>query len=331
MEGRANYLRVGLLLVGGAALMVALLWFLHGGQVTGGTVIVTYFPESVQGLQPGSQVQYLGVTVGRVTQIGVVSAKYGTEEEDVRNPLYRQVYVLYTVDASKFGRNIPSPEQAVQMGLRARLQSQFITNLSYIDLDFVDPKQYPVQPLPWKPEAVYVPSVPSAFAQVRNAGQQLLSELDQVDVSKFVTTITTLAENLNQELTSGDLHKTLASAQSLLTSSDLTVKQAGLTLQQANLPKLTADLQKTSEALRSVATGPDTRKILSNGAQATERLDALLARLSVTVNQLQTSLTPFLGNMETASANLRELSASLRAYPGQVLSGPPPPVRGPLH
>jgi ABC-type transporter Mla subunit MlaD len=324
MEGRANYFRVGLLLIGGIAIALGLVWFLRGGQVSGGTVIVTYFPESVQGLQVGSEVQYLGVTVGRVTQIGVVSAKYGTEEQDVKNPLYRQVYVMYTVDASKFGRNIPSPEQAVAIGLRARLQSQFITNLSYIDLDFVDPLRYPVPKLPWKPEAVYVPSVPSAFAQVRNAGQQLLSKLDQVDVAKFVTQVTKLAETLDREMTSGDLHATLASTQHLLGSADTAVKQA-------DLPALTANLEKTSDALRQLANNPDTKRMLSQGAQATERLNGLLARLTVSVNQLQASLGPFLGNMQAASANLRELTASLRAYPGQVLSGPPPPVRGPLH
>jgi hypothetical protein len=35
-------------------------------------------------------------------------------------------------------------------------------------------------------------------------------------------------------------------------------------------------------------------------------------------------------NMQAASENLRELTTSLRQYPAQVLSGPPPPVRGPL-
>ncbi len=82
------------------------------------------------------------------------------------------------------------------MGLRARLDTQLITGLSYIELDFVDPKKYPVPTVPWKPEAEFVPSVPSAFAQVQNAGQQLLAKLDQVDVAELVTSLTTLSNKM---------------------------------------------------------------------------------------------------------------------------------------
>ncbi len=337
MDGRTSYVRVGLLIVFGVALLLALVWFLRGGQINNGTQIVTYFKESVQGLQPGSQVEYRGVTVGRVTEIGVVSAKYGNEEQDVKNPLYRQVFVRYVVDTSKFGRHLPNVEEAVRIGLRARLQSQFITGLSYVDLDFVDPAFYPVEKLPWEPEVAYIPSMPSTFAQVRNAGQQLLAKLDQVDVAKLVTSLTALSVNLDRELTSGDVHSTLAAAGGLLTTADTQIKQA-------DLASLTANLAKTSNSLRALTNSPQLKRLLANGALATDRLAQLTGRMSTLITsleatvrqassgtaQLQAGIGPLVRNMQAASENLRELTASLRAYPGQVLSGPPRPVTGPL-
>lgn len=336
MEGRAAYVKVGLLIVAAIAVGLALVWFLSGGRINHGELIETYFNESVQGLQVGSNVEYRGVTVGKVTQIGVVSAEYGGSEQVVNEPLYRQVMVRYLVDMKKIGP-FPDIADAVGLGLRARLGSQLITGLSYIDLTFENPKDYPAQNLPWTPQAAYVPSVPSAFAQVQNAGQQMLAKLDQVDLARLVSSVTTLSENLDTELTSGDVHQTLQSANSLLSTAQDSVKQA-------DLPGLSKDLRQTVDALKAVATNPDLPKLLANGALATDRLADITSRMSrlitaldATVHQAQTGTTaiqegfaPILRNLQATSQSLRDLAESLRQYPAQVLAGPPPPVRGPL-
>ncbi len=336
MYGRAAPLRVGLLILGGIGLLLALVWFLRGGQVRNGTTFVTYFAESVQGLEVGSRVEYRGVTVGRVAQLGVVSAIHGSEKQEAIDPLFRQVYVRYVVDTARIG-HFPDEEEAVRLGLRARLNTQLITGLSYIDLDFVPPALYPVPALPWKPEAVFVPSMPSTFAQVQDAGRQLLAKLDKLDVGRLAGSLTTLSETLSTELSSGEVHGALTAATALLNSADTAVKGA-------DLPGLTADLRKTSDQLRALAANPELSALLSQGASATQglaqltgRMTALISALEATVRQvsggtaqLQAGLAPLVRNMQVASENLRELTASLRQYPAQVLSGPPPPVRGPL-
>ncbi len=334
MESRANSLRVGLLIVGGIMLILALVWFLRGGQISHGTLLETYFDESVQGLQVGSDVQFRGVTVGRVTALGVVGAAYG-DEARLTPQLDREVFVRYLIDARQIGRfdNIPD---AVGLGLRARLGTRLITGLSYIDLDFLNPKTYPAQKLPWTPQAAYVPSAPSTFAQVQNAGQQLLARLDQVNIAKLVTSTTAVIADLQTELESGDLHHTLNAATNLLETANTAVKGA-------DLPGLSANLRQTSDALRQVASNPDLAKLLGNGAVATGRLaeltgrmGALVTSLEATVRQaqagtttLQAGLQPILSNLSAASQSLRDLAQTLRQYPGQILSGPPPPTRGP--
>jgi ABC-type transporter Mla subunit MlaD len=336
MEGRALYLKVGLLIVAAIVVGLALVWFLSGGQVRQGELLETYFSESVEGLQVGSNVQYRGVTVGRVTRIGVVSAVYGRSEQDVSRPLYQEVMVRYVADMKKIG-TFPSVESAVKDGLRAQLNSRLVTGLAYINLDFANPKDYPPQHILWEPEGAYVPSMPSAFSQVQNAGQQLLAQLDQVDVAKLVSSLTDLSENLDKELTAGDVHRMLGSATDLLTTTQASVKAA-------DLAGLSADLKKTLASVQTVATNPDLRKLLSNGALATDHLATLTAQmgklvqsLEATVRQAQTGTTalqaglaPILRNLSATSSNLRDLAESLRQYPAQVLSGPPPRTNGPL-
>jgi paraquat-inducible protein B len=218
--------------------------------------------------------------------------------------------------------------------LRARINTRLITGLSYIDLDFVNPKLYPPQKIPWTPKAEYVPSAPSTFQQVQNAGQEVLAKLNQVDLGKLVNALTAVAVDLQTELESGDLHQTLTAATTLLNTADQSVKGA-------DLPGLSANLRKTSDALLQVANNPDLAKLLGNGAMATARLAELTGRMSALVTSLQATvrqaqagtttlqagLQPILSNLSAAASSLRDLTQTLRQYPGQILSGPPPRER----
>ncbi len=331
MPGQAQYLRVGLLIVAGLALGLGLIWFLGGDRIRGGVVAESYFSESVQGLDLGAPVKYRGVTLGRVTEIGLVSAEYDTghpEQLDMRN--YRLVFVRYLVDRSKIGR-APDTPIAVKLGLRARLASQGITGLSYIELDFVDPDRYPALQVPWHPNARYIPSMPSTLSQVQDAAQQLLAHLNKVDIDGLVAALTGLTQDLHRELTQGDLHRALTQITSLTGKLETTVDAA-------DLPGLTADIRQTSAALRGLAEGQDVRRLLSGAQQAMDRLTQAMTRLPPLIASVQATsrragdstadvqqaLVPVLRDMQATMQNLRETTEVLRRYPSQVLSRPPP-------
>jgi ABC-type transporter Mla subunit MlaD len=329
--GSGVYLRVGLLIVGGLGLLVALIWFLGGSRISGGTLLESYFSESVQGLEVGAAVKYRGVTIGRVSDLGLVSAEYGQiREADGEGLLFRLVFVRFAVDTAKVGR-MPDTQAAVALGLRAKLASQGITGLSYLELDFVNPKSYPPLDLPWTPKAQYIPSMPSTFYQVQDAAQQMLARLNRVDIDALSGQLTGLLSDLRAQLSGGDLHDALSEASLLLRSTNATV-------QAADLPGLSADLKHTSTSLRGVFEGEQMRKLLTNSALAAERLADVSARLPAVVASLQAltqragsssadverSLVPLLRDTQASVQNLREMTESLRRYPAQIL-GPPPP------
>lgn len=329
MRGSAIYLRVGLLIIAGFLLLGALIWFLGGGQIRHGTTFESYFSESVQGLEVGAAVKYRGVTIGRVTELGLVSAEYGQDESiDRERQTYRLVFVRYIVDTAKIGQ-MPDTKTAVDLGLRTRLASQGITGLSYLELDFVDPARYPALDVPWSPKYEYIPSMPSTFAQVQDAAQEFLAKLNRVDIDSLSAQLNGLVVDLRAEMASGDLHNALVQVTTLLRTTNEAIKAA-------DLPGLTADLKQTSAAVRDTVQGEQMRKLLANASLAAERLPALVASLQTTVQHagtgtadLQQALVPLMRDLQTTAQNLRELTDSLRGYPAQILSPPPPRPAGP--
>jgi len=328
MASNGRALRVGLFVIAGIVTMLALLLFLSGVTLHPGVRYETYFQESVEGLDVGTEVKFRGVTIGHVTDVGLVTAEYpavNVAQGDTK--VYQQVIVRFVVNPSKVG-HVDAIDNAIAHGLRVQIEPQGITGLSYLDLSFVNPQQFPESPVPWIPETTVIPSMPSTLTQIQDAIEQVMSSLSKVDAAKMVTEASTLMTTLTNEITTGDAHQAIANANLLLGTLNTTVRQT-------NLPA-------TAAALRNLADGPQTAQILAQLDQTTAQLakvsaqlPALVASSQATINQadettadLQAQLIPILSQMKTATANLAALSAALKHNPAQVILGAQPPADG---
>src|SRR5436309_12982794 len=97
---------------------------------------ISYFDESVQGLDVGSPVKFRGVTVGTVTDITIA-------------PDHRHVQVsadMYVDALVRLGLRTRAPksgEEFIPPNLRVQLASAGITGVRFIQTDFFDPERYP--------------------------------------------------------------------------------------------------------------------------------------------------------------------------------------------
>ena len=261
-----------------------------------------------------------------------MSAEYGANGQPVavESQTYRLVFVRYEVDLAKVGL-VPDTKEAVTLGLRARLASQGITGLSYLELDFVDPARYPPLAIPWESKADYIPSMPSTFLQVQDAAQHVLAKLNSIDMDKLSAQLGDLLGELRTSLASGDTHNALVQATAVLRTTNEAVHAA-------DLPGLTADIKHTSEALRDTLQGQQMQKLLANAGMAAEQLATAAARLPPLIASVQATaqragngtadveqgLIPLLRDMQATAQNLREMTDALRRYPAQVFAQPPP-------
>jgi ABC-type transporter Mla subunit MlaD len=328
MESTRAAYRTGMFVLAGIFTLLALLFFLGGANLHPGIPYETYFQESVEGLDVGTAVKFHGVTIGHVTDVGLVAAEYPPTNLTERDrKVYQQVIVRFVVDPKKVGKNV-GVSDAIAHGLRVQIEPQGITGLSYLDLSFVSPLQYPITPVPWSPQSTIIPSVPSTLTQIQDAVEQVMSKLSQADPGEAIAQVKTLLTTLTNEFTTGDAHEAIANANTLLAN-------LNTTLQQTNLPA-------TSAAIRNFAAGPQTQQILTQLDQTTAQLAKVSAELPAvvassqsainqadeTTSDLQAELIPILQDLKATTANLRALSASLSRNPSAAILGAPPPPDG---
>ena len=327
---RGTYLRVGLLVIAGGVLLVGMVLFLSGSQIRHAKPYETYFRDSVQGLDVGAPVKYRGVMIGAVTEIGLASAAYGQDEPDaIRRTTFRTVFVRFELDVSRIGQ---APNQdSIDRGLRARIAPQGLTGLSYVELDFTNPAQFPALDLPWTPRYDYIPSMPSTLSQVQDAATVLLAKIQQVDINGLASGVLDLVTELRGTLRDGDAH-------ALIVQATATLRTLQAALSDADVPALSAQLRDTLASARALAQGPQTQQLLRSANAATERLNGAIGRLPQLMAaldavarradsgsaDLEAGLVPLLRDARTTVAALRQTSEALRRDPGQVVLGAAP-------
>ncbi len=333
-QQRALYFRVGLLVVAGLALAAGFLVFLAGNRF--GTQVViyeTYVRESVQGLDVGAPVKYRGVSLGRVTEIGLVSATYRAPQGEPFAGAFQMVLLRFEVNLGSVGETAPELDQAVQQGFRVRLASQGLTGLAYLEMDFLAADRFPAEQPPWEPRYPFIPAAPSTVAQVQSAAQMLLQRLERVDLAGLIDNLSGLLTDLRRETNEGDFGEALHEAAQLLKR----LNQAG---SEGDLPGAVADIRAVAAEARSLLSSREVRGTLASANQAmveirnaAARLPASLAALETTLRSargatgdLVSDLEPILRDLRSTVANLRDTTELLRRYPSQAIFGAPPPT-----
>jgi paraquat-inducible protein B len=214
----ASKVRLGVFVVSGLVLgVVALLVFGVGRLFERTAPLHCYFTESVQGLEPGADIRYRGVKIGRVAEIsmrpfGPTAGAEGKRAE----PLIQVdgVLLVDTLVAAGVSETLASsaavglPEM-VDDGLRVRLAWKDITGQKFLDVDFLDPKEYPIPNLGFEPEQPYLPTVtgPSLTDIQKDLATTMasLSRVPYEDIGRRIDTLLATTERAIAELDTKNL------------------------------------------------------------------------------------------------------------------------------
>jgi phospholipid/cholesterol/gamma-HCH transport system substrate-binding protein len=143
---------------------VAIIWVGASKYFEKGNRYVTYFNESVQGLQKDSIVKYRGVEVGRVEQIGVA-------------PDSHLIAVVMKI-------NLPDNLSKTTV---AQLKAAGITGMVFVELDRPKAGEMAQSPkISFPSEYPIIPSRPSEIAKIMSGVNSVVDKFNQVDTQGTV-------------------------------------------------------------------------------------------------------------------------------------------------
>ena len=196
MNNEANFTKIGMFILSGAALIAGTLVYLGGMRGEKREFLVeTYFTTSVSGLDVGSEVNYRGVKIGSVKRISFVGAEY----DDVSPRDGRNIYVLMALDSGMCRRRPDEdPEKAMELmvshGLRATVSASGITGLSHIEMNF--PKmEMPAAEVSWEPRHLLVHPAPSILDSAADGLAKVLVQLNRMDLVEAWSNVVTATRN----------------------------------------------------------------------------------------------------------------------------------------
>lgn len=308
---------VGIFMAAGiVVLLVAIVWLGMTTVFEKGGYYVTYFAESIQGLDVDSPVKYRGVPVGRVESIELA-------------PDGKLIQVTMRIDN----------DQKLDKGIVAQLKSVGITGTMLVELNQRDPGEADQSPeITFPAKYPVVPSKPSELSRILEGIESLVSEARALDFEGISLRLKTTLDNFNDILDDGTrkdikgmvsrldnmLEKNQKSLDSILGNMDAMVRENRPDIRR--IVRHTGDmLEENRQPLHAAVS-----KLDSNMTKA----DALLSRsLEIVdkggsdIDELKRSLLVTTRNLEQVSENLDRLMETLNSQPSQVIFSAPPEPR----
>ena len=306
MATEARKLRVGIFVIIAVVIgLGAAIWLGASRYLADESQAVTFFSESVQGLDPGAAVKYRGVPAGRVDQIKIA-------------PDGDLIEVVMSIDNRYAEMLVKDPT------LRAQLQLSGITGLRYVEIDRQSGDALENAPtLSFEPEYPLIPSTPSQFKAIQEALEDIYGRVMSVDLAGISGDIRATLQSADQLLRDDRVQRILNNLSTITDSASRVTLNMEKATEGVRLEPVVAELrQATVEAkgligdLREGQTGRDLRS-------AVREVDGLARTSQSFVLDLQ----GLVERLNRTTDNLQQLTEALRQQPSSLLFSSPPPPR----
>ncbi len=325
MASRKAKFTVGLFVAGGLTISVlAIVWLGMSRYFEKGRFYVTYFNESVQGLQKDSPVKYRGVPIGRVESIGVA-------------PDSKLIQVILKVETG----------QKLDKSIVAQLKNVGITGSMLVELDrkrIGEPDESP--PLSFPSEYPIVASKPSNINQLLQGLDDVLTHFKSIDLKGISDKLKLTLDNANVVMAAADIKGISNTLQSALSGAESILKDPkwqGILGSVDHAAKSAKDLMKKAgnslgkvdrtlvRMEKFIATNEkpigeavlDLKKAMVSANTLLEKGTGLITNADDTLNRLKAQLLISVQNLERATDNLNRFLEVLSDSPSQLLFGEP--------
>lgn len=317
MAAPKNHWKLGLFVVVGLVLSLATVGVLGArSQQKEVGAYVTYFDESVQGLDVGSAIKFRGVTIGVVGGISVA--------QDHR--LVEVTMDIGVEELSRLGLDVPSTPLAEgeekrlhqEKDLRVQLASSGLTGLKFLQLDFFLVADTPAPLLAFQAPENYIPAAPSMMKNLEDALTRTMNQLPGLveRADRILASVDGVVGDLRDKRVGDHLVVTLASADRALAKSATAIASLEKVSLRADhlLQGLDETVTLTNGMLQDVG---GERGLLASVGRATDAVGDTARN----ADELGTELGDALRSVRDAARSVRRLSDALEKDPDMLLKG----------
>jgi len=242
--------------------------------------VISYFPGSVKGLAPGSEVTIHGLKVGEVTDVRLA---YDAAKDIVLAP------VRYVVEPERvvgvgvrvYKTDAESVEALLKGGLRASLQSaSLITGQQVVALDFV--ADAPPATVTMEEGDFVLPTTEGGgFAGLASSANDLLGKVNTIPFDQIGQSLNGILKSVNDMTQGPQLKKALTDLSAMIASAQAMVQR----LDTKQLPELTAGLEKTLTSANKLVLSLDSG--YGDNTKFNRDLDRLMAQATDAVRSIR--------------------------------------------
>ena len=322
MASQKTKFAVGLFVAMGFTLAILVtIWLGMSRFLQKGRFYVTYFDESVQGLDVDSPVKYRGVFTGRVERIEVA-------------PDSKLIKVILKIESG----------QKLDQNIVAQLKSVGITGSRFVELDQKREGEPDLSPsLSFPSEYPIIASKPSEIRGLIGGFDAIINQIKALDLEGIAGKIKATLDNINQSVKDADVERISQTINSSFEKMEKILEDQRwdkvLASADAAGQSLNQLLDKAEQALsrvQGIFIGKEEaiKTALDNFSRAMEKANILLNKgtslvsgTDASISELMQHLMIAARNMELASQNLNQLMELLADQPSQLLFGEPPKPR----
>ena len=320
MARKTSKFMIGLFVTIGILIgMVAVVWLGASKYFEKGQTYVTYFDESVQGLQVDSTVKYRGVEAGRVEKIRVA-------------PDNRLIEVVMKINV----------RGKLEREYVAQLKAAGITGIVFVELDRKELDKSDLSPkITFTSEYPVISSKPSDIKQLLTGIDNVIQSLNKIDtqgisdqikstlkvLESVVASVNNVVGSIDKALGTGKLEEAIAEVKNTLLKVQSFVSDAQKELQAMNLPKSGANIENATARLDTIMNSGEIEEVLAEVKDAAKKMDQLVEGLDKKSLAITNNIKATSENLKRASESLEMLTERVYASPSDLLFGEPPPRR----
>jgi paraquat-inducible protein B len=303
MARPTNHWKLGLFVLLGVVMTLTAVGVLGVRSMRNETgTYVTYFDESVQGLEIGSPVKFRGVNIGTVGKIDVAPDHRHVE---VTSDLSKAALSRLGLDVAAELHIKGSPKELVQaVDLRVQLASTGLTGVKFVELDFFPVADHPRPVLSFSVPKNYIPATSSTMKYLHASVVRTMNSLPQITVQ--VTRVLDHADKLLGEVAEQKLIEKTAAT---IAATGRLVKETQRKVAKLDTARLSTEVTRTLVATRGLVVQAQRDLKQLNAGRLSTKLEETLAGFNSAATRVNAILTQVDGRKGLLASVLRASNA----------------------